>query len=133
MYISRLEHLKMIQAIITRMGQNSFNIKSWAVTLLAALLALAAADSDIRFALVAYVPIVIFWGLDSYFLHQERLFRKLYDRVRTGSGESDFSMNTSVVSSDEAKLHKVAFSVTLLTFYGAILLVILGAAVLVGT
>ena len=42
----QLTHLQMIQAVITRMAGNSFLIKGWSVTLVAALFALAAADTE---------------------------------------------------------------------------------------
>ena len=41
------------------------------------------------------MPVLLFWGLDGYFLWQERLFRALYDHVRMlENGEVDFSMRT---------------------------------------
>lgn len=128
---TRIEHLKMIQAVITRMGQNSFSLKGWAVTLLSALLGLAAAGSNVQFALIAYVPAVVFWGLDTYYLYQERLFRKLYDRVRSENGKSDFSMNTEPVADQVGGLAQVALSRTILPFYGVVLLVIIIATFLV--
>ena len=39
---SKLAHLQLVQAVITRMGSNSFLLKAWSVTLVAALFALAA-------------------------------------------------------------------------------------------
>ena len=42
------------------------------------------------------VPVLIFWGLDGYFLWQERLFRALYDHIRAmDAAEIDFSMDVS--------------------------------------
>lgn len=127
----RLEHLKMIQAIITRMGQNSFSLKGWSVGLLSALLGFAAADSNIKFALIAYIPAVVFWMLDAYYLHQERLFRKLYDAVRKGELPADFSMNTKPVAAQVVGVPQVGLSRTLLPFYGVILVVCLIATFLV--
>jgi len=43
------------------------------------MLALAAKDTRFLFVYLAYFSAIAFWGLDGYFLHQERLFRKLYD------------------------------------------------------
>ncbi len=119
---SKLEHLKMLQAVITRMASNSFMVKGWCVTLVSALLALSAKDA--RFMVfVAYLPVLMFWWLDAFFLHQERLFRELYDHVRTNEKEeSDFSMKTLSQKSDpKSKVDpqlKVAFSKTLFWFYG---------------
>ena len=42
---SKLEHLKMLQAVITRMASNSFMVKGWCITLVSALLALSAKDA----------------------------------------------------------------------------------------
>ncbi len=91
---SKLEHLKMLQTIIARMASNSFMVKGWCVTLVSALIALSGKDAP-NMVFVAFLPVLIFWGLDAYFLHQERLFRELYDHVRTSEKEeSDFSMKT---------------------------------------
>lgn len=115
---SKLEHLKMLQTVIARMASNSFMVKGWCVTLVSALLALSAKDA--RFMVfVAYLPVLMFWWLDAFFLHQERLFRELYDHVRTSEKEeSDFSMRTLGKDSQVVSQRKVAFSKTLFWFYG---------------
>lgn len=104
---SRLKHLEMIQGIITRMASNSFALKGWAVTLVVGIFALAGKDTDKMYFLVAYLPIIVFWGLDSYYLLQERLYRALYDKVRELPTEKiDFSMKAS----EEFKNGKHTFS-----------------------
>jgi hypothetical protein len=111
----------MIQAVINRMSVNSFLLKGWAVVLVSALFALAAGGSEALFVYLAYFPAVAFWILDGYFLWQERLFRKLYDRVRTiPEAEVDFSMDTSVVRADDRGWGVVIFSKTLLIFHGTV-------------
>src|SRR6266581_4267715 len=98
---NKIAHLQMIQAVITRMASNSFLLKGWTVTLVAALFALAAAKVVPYFVYLAYFPLIVFWILDGYFLRQERLFRRLYDRVRILSiGAIDFSMDTSAFTSE---------------------------------
>jgi len=118
----KLKHLELIQAIISRMASNSFFLKGWSVTLVAAIFALAAKDSNPLFLFVAYVPCISFWILDGYFLHQERLFRKLYDAVRVRpESDVDFSMNTSPYVQLVASWPEVMFSVTLRLFHGVVL------------
>jgi hypothetical protein len=118
-------HLGMIQGVINRMGSNSFLLKGWTITLVAALFALAMKESSPRLMYVAYFPAVIFWALDGYYLWQERLFRKLYERVRiTDEGSIDFSMNTSVVVGDTESLFRTVVSQTLAVFYGVVILAI---------
>ena len=116
---TRIAHLQMVQAVITRMAGNSFLVKGWTVTLVAALFALAAADDNRFFVYVAYLPAVMFWALDAYFLRQERLFRQLYDQVReAGDGRVDFSMNTHAFN--VGTTWSVAWSRTLCLFHGTI-------------
>lgn len=88
----KVTHLQMIQVIINRLAGNSFDIKKWSVLLSAAM---AATIPDFRSAsllpLFLIGPIIVFWGLDAYYLWRERLFRNLYEKVRRGEIEK-FSM-----------------------------------------
>lgn len=77
----KIKHLEFIQNIITRMNSNSFQIKSWAVTIVSALLAVFASTEKEYIILVAIFPVTIFWFLDAYYLMQERKFRGLYEDV----------------------------------------------------
>ena len=114
-------HLKMIQAVVNRMSVNSFQLKGWSVVLISALFALAAGNSQALFVYLAYFPSIAFWMLDAYFLRQERLFRKLYDRVRyLDEPEVDFSMDTSAADAEVAAWPDVVFSKTLLLFHGTV-------------
>ena len=115
-------HLEMIQAIITRMSVNSFLLKGWSVVLVSALFALAAGNSEKLFVYLAYFPAIAFWILDGYFLRQERLFRKLYDRVRSlDESVVDFSMDTSVVRNQVSEWLSVTFSKTLAIYHGTVI------------
>ena len=115
---AKLKHLEFIQSAINRMSGNSFLLKGWTVTLVAALFALAAKDADRRYVIVAYLPVLMFWALDAYFLSQERLFRSLYDGVRQRKeGEIDFSMNTTPFRGGPNGWTSSFFSRTLLLFY----------------
>lgn len=118
---AKLAHLQMIQAVIARMASNSFLIKGWSVTLVAALFALAAAGPNARFVYVAGFPALMFWALDAYFLRQERLFRKLWDQVRTADeNEPNFSMDTRRFTDEVDSAWLVAWSKTLRLFHGTI-------------
>ena len=114
-------HIQLIQDVISRMANNSFYMKGWSVTLVSALFALATNQATLQFALLALFPSISFWLLDSYFLRQERLFRKLYDEVcQLKESEINFSMNTSTFSTDS--LLKTALSSTIILFHGVIFL-----------
>jgi hypothetical protein len=101
MLSEQVKHLELIQNVISRMSGNCFLLKGWSVTLGAALLGLTAKESNPKFALIALFPPIVFWGADAYYLRQERLFRKLYDRIREltdaqwpDSGKFDMSTST---------------------------------------
>ena len=118
----KLKHLEMLQSVINRMANNSFLLKGWSVVLISALFALAAKDSQIYFIYLAYFPSIAFWNLDGYFLWQERLYRKLYDKVRLqDESEIDFSMDTRPVVGEVESWSQAAFSKTLRVFHGAVI------------
>lgn len=101
---NKLKHLELVQGVINRMASNSFMLKGWAVTLVAGIFVLAAKDADKLYFLVAYVPVIIFWGLDAYYLLQERLYRSLYDKVRqTKEDNIDFSLKATTEEFDSNK------------------------------
>ena len=123
---SKHTHLEMIQGIVNRLSHNSFLLKGWSVVLVSAMFALAAKDSQIMFVYLAYFPAIAFWGLDGYFLRQERLFRELYDHVRELSEDNiDFSMNTSKVKDQVESWSAVTLSKTLIAFHGVLLVSII--------
>ena len=96
---------------------------------MSALIILSGEESDDKFAYLAFAPIMIIWGLDGYFLWQERLYRSLYDHIRNkDEAEIDFSMSTAEVSDGVPGLVSAILSRTLLPFHGSIV----GAILVVG-
>lgn len=73
-----VEHLKLIQGVITRLAGNSFLLKGWAVTLVAGLSALAKTGGDRGIGWIACGVVVVFALLDATYLAYERAFRNLY-------------------------------------------------------
>lgn len=122
----KIAHLNMIQGVINRMANNSFLLKGWSVTLVSAIFALTTQSTGEEFLCLTTLPCLTFWGLDGYFLWQERLYRKLYQHTAQKSIESiDFSMNTTIYKEDVDCWFKVAMSRTLLAFHGSILAIII--------
>lgn len=127
-----IRHLELIQGVINRMAQVSFILKGWTVTLVVALFAVVVNSTDWRYVLFGLVPICVFWGLDAYYLRQERLFRCLYDAVRLSETESTipfFSMDTSIVKSKVINWWKTLFSGTLVGLYATLLVITIIAAI----
>ena len=94
---NKYKHMDYIQSAISRMASNSFYLKGWNVTIIAAIVALSFKESDWRIYACALVLNFVFWFLDAYYLKQEKLFRELYNKVSMISDDNlvDFSMNTS--------------------------------------
>jgi hypothetical protein len=122
----KLKHLEFIQNIISRMNTNSFIIKGWSVTLVSALFALAADKSNLNFVLVAYVPVLMFWALDGFFLSQERQYRKLYELVTEIKDDEqiNFGLNASEFNIGKQTWLNSAFSGSLNLFHGGLLSVV---------
>ena len=115
----KLKHLEFIQGSVNRLSTNSFLLKGWGVVLVSALFILSGKEHDTKFAWLALFSTLIFWGLDGYFLWQERLYRRLYDRVRQKEpDEIDFSMDTRDFLDDVGGWLRAVFSKTLIPFHG---------------
>lgn len=98
----KVKHLEFIQNNITRMNQNSFLLKGWMITIVAALLALFVESSDERYVWIAIGPTVVFWLLDTYYLQLERKFRGIYNDVAEISTEDE----RKVIKDFEMPIHK---------------------------
>jgi hypothetical protein len=120
----QIKHLEFVQAVITRLANNSFLMKGWALTVAGLIFGFAADRGSWQIAAAGILPVAAFWGLDAYFLRQERLFRRLYDAVRRSEpGIEPFSMDTRGFRTAVASWWATLVSVTLLPFYGVALLV----------
>jgi len=122
---NKRKHLDYIQNVVNRMAANSFLLKGWSVTLVAGLLALSfAANQKIAFISICFVPVIVFWVLDGYFLWQERRFRDLYNQVRVkDTNEIDFDMNPQPAATPGNTWLAAMVSKTLLIFYLALIVV----------
>lgn len=126
----KVKHLEFIQAIITRMNTNSFQIKGWCITISSALLALYASSKNELYILIAIAPTFVFWLLDSYYLMQERKFRGLYKDVAGISTEpkelKNYEMRPDLYVGGEYHFFNVFRSGTIATLYLPICLILGG-------
>jgi hypothetical protein len=117
----QLKHLEFIQNVITRMNTNSFQMKGWMVVIVSALLAIYADNNNGLYVLFALLPTFIFWGLDAYYLQQERKFRGLYNDVAGISKEPKeiklFAMPINLYEGGSYSYWDVVFSKTILWLY----------------
>ena len=103
----------------------AFLLKGWTVTLVVGLMALSVAvQHKIGLIAIGFVPVVVFWILDGFYLGQERLFRALYENVRQKEEKDiDFSMDTSSHKGGKNTWVAATFSRTIILFYLALVIV----------
>ena len=115
------KHFDYLQSIISRMAANSFMIKGWTITIVSALLALAASNKEPLYLYVTFIPIIIFGFLDAYYLQLERKFRSLFKEVTKASTTIDcFSTDISIKEVKEVKKNRYFYvlrSGTISCFY----------------
>lgn len=127
-----LKEIDIIQDIIKRLAYDSFLIKGWAISLVVVTLLLKGMEYQIY---LAFIPLIVFWFLDAYYLWQERMYRKLYDWVvsnRLKTKEYLFDMNAKGRFKNQVQSQfRIMFSLTLGWFYGSIaILVVIYALIL---
>ena len=121
-----IEEIKVIQDVIKRMASNSFSVKTWAITLIVATLLFKGSNNHI---FIAFIPLIAFWFLDSYYLKQERLFREVHNWITSYRLENDdklFNLNPAPFNEKVQSVFRIMFSVSALSFYGSILIMLIG-------
>lgn len=122
----KIKHLEMVEHVIDRIASNSSKLKEWTMGLVTAICAFAAVGNDKRFLLIAFIPIVCFWILDSFYLSIERKYCKLYQCIVDNEGSVDFSLDTRKITEKNncdcpiCKICEIAnamFSISTLVFY----------------
>lgn len=81
------KEIDLVQDVIKRMSQNSFQVKSWLIAILTAIVVIGKDSilvnqntkiNTIALNIFLFLPIFCFWYLDAFFLSKERLYRELY-------------------------------------------------------
>jgi len=130
------KEIDLIQAVITRMANNSFLLKGWMITIIVAVLALTKdtlVTNDISYlSIILLLPLLVFWYLDAFFLHKEKCYRELYKWVisnRQSSQEFRYSLDYTRFEGNVDKIGVIMFSKTLRIFYGITALILVGITV----
>ncbi len=117
------KEIDLIQACITRMANNSFLLKGWAISIIAVVLALAdKAANPALLSVVLLIPLLSFWYLDAFFLRTERMYRKMYEWVLEKRKNDDstflYDLNPNRFKDEVDSIREVMMSITLKCFYG---------------
>lgn len=133
------DSLKMTQSVIDRMARESANLKGWVIALVCGLLAVSRLSGDGRLLLVTFIPTLLAYVLDSYYLGSERWFREIYrsQLPRGGDAPAQASIIVELDSPGPARwrtfgrfVRDGATSPILVVFYGGLILSITIAIVL---
>ena len=131
------KEIDLIQNCISRMAQNSFLIKGWAITLIVITWAILGKESLSSFVLlILLIPIIGFWCLDAYFLWIERKYRKMYawvldNRLNLKSPEKLYDLDPNRFTEKAGSWLNAVLSKTLLAFYGCLSFVVILAIILI--
>jgi hypothetical protein len=130
------KHLEFIQNIINRMSNNSFILKGWNVTISTAILALLVGIPNPLFIVIALFSSLAFWGLDAYYLREERLFRLLYEDLQRSMITKKtkkielFDLSTKKYELQVPSWFRTLWSKSILGLHGVVVAVIIIAVVL---
>lgn len=122
-YSDKHKHLEMIQAVINRMGSNSFVFKGWSITIITGISAFVANDKNLSLILIPFIATILFWSVDAYYLMLEREFRKLYKTV-AAKNEDDIDFQLKAGDTSFSNWFKTVWRPILAVFYGVILLML---------
>jgi len=125
------QYLQMMQSNIERMAANSANCKIWMVAFVTAFMALGSSIAVARYwHLLGIIPILLFWYLDTFYLHLERAMRNrerdFLNKIAAGDNEGYktalFNFKPMMVKKEDAKDGLVAtndrwFSSSIAPFY----------------
>jgi hypothetical protein len=114
----RIKHLELIQSALSRMSDNSARLKGHCLSLVSAIVGLAAALTKDQIVIYTFPILAGFAILDAYYLALERGFRMQYENVRKRKLEEvpDFA----IVPQEREPWLKAFFSLSVIGFYGAV-------------
>lgn len=123
-----IKTLEFIQDIITRMANNSFNLKGWTIAILTVFTIFLSVDFESPPILILFliIPILGFSLLDAYYLNNERRYRTLYNQAINDSSFKVFNLNAFTPDIKEKTAYcKAYFSISIIPFYLPIILLII--------
>ena len=130
-----VEHLKMVQNVVARMAGNSAQMKTWAVSLVTAVIIFSGLSNDPHWLISAggFVSILAFWTMDARYLHLERCYVKLHEAIAARSPVIPFDLNYRPYALSVDSVWRIARSWSVYTFYGSLLVVMIALLTFLAT
>lgn len=119
-------YLGILQNVISRMATNSSSCKTWCVSLVSAILVVIVDKKMPDYAWIAFIPVLLFFLLDAYYLGQERAFRDVYTKfvkklhTRTATDQDLFVIQPIQGFNVAKALVSACFSFSVYPFYGVL-------------
>lgn len=121
----KIAYLQMIQEPIGRMSTASAIFKGFAATIVAGIAALSYSEVNTWVLVLSFIPTLLFALLDVYYLMLEKKYRYLYEQIRIGEHEVDFSMNlTKDNKTAKARIWDCIKSPSVWLFYPAMIVIL---------
>ncbi|MBM9576219.1 hypothetical protein JWG45_03540 [Leptospira sp. 201903070] len=118
-------HLTLLQSIIQRMATNSSSSKAWCIAIVSAMLVIVGEKSQTNYLFITYIPTLLFFSLDSYYLALERSFRNSYNEFIDKLHERKIRPSDLYVIAPKGnffnELCKSLISFSIWPFYGTLL------------
>ncbi|MDP8205206.1 MAG: hypothetical protein P9L92_00970 [Candidatus Electryonea clarkiae] len=132
---SIIKHLDIYQSIIKRIADSSTKCKLWCIVLLSVILLFSITKRIPALIHLSYIPLFLFYFLDSYYLALESDFRKSYNRLVNNINNKnldairiyDITLNTNYFHRVGLTIFHAVKSPATLPFYGSLFLLILVA------
>lgn len=97
-------YIGLLQNIINRMASSSSACKSWLITILSAIITICVSTGDItKYIWIAYLPSVLFYILDCFYLGHEHNFRNVERHFVSLIANADEASNNHSSLSDTKK------------------------------
>ncbi len=90
------------------MANNSFMLKGCTITLIVAIFALADKEINQAYFLFTYIPAIVFWFLNSYYLQLERKYKVLYNQC-TKKRNVDFDLEIQDITYGKTKKEQLKY------------------------
>ena len=90
----KVAHLQMIQGVIDRMSTSAAIYKGFAATIVTGIAAISFTEVRAWILLIAFLPVICFLVMDTYYLKLEKQYRILYEKIRNEKIVPDFSLDS---------------------------------------
>lgn len=130
----KIAYLQMIQDNIQRMATSSALFKGFSATIVAGVSALSYHEINSWILGLSFLPVIVFFLLDIYYLRLERLYRDLFEQIRRDDHPCDFDMKPPI-DSETVKRAKAGFvtcvsSFSIAVFYPLMIVILIITLVL---